>query len=61
MIGTSPMSGTLSSTFCTSSRIKPPSTTVEPSKTLTLVVTLRVLKMGWLMTLGVMTVWVELR
>ena len=56
----SPRSGTLSSTFCTSSRIRPPSTTVWPSHTLTLVVTLRVLKMGWLMTFGVRTLWGEL-
>ena len=32
--------------------------TVWPSKMLTLVVTLRVLKIGWLMTFGVMTVCV---
>ena len=53
--GMSPMIGVRSSVFCTSSRIKPPSTTVWPSHTLTLVVTLRVLKIGWLMTFGVMT------
>jgi hypothetical protein len=31
MSGMSPMMGVLSSTFCTSSRINPPSTTVCPS------------------------------
>ena len=53
--GMSPMIGVRSSVFCTSSRIKPPSTTVWPSQTLTLVVTLRELKMGWLITFGVST------
>ena len=49
------MIGVRSSVFCTSSRIKPPRTTVWPSQTLTLVVTLRELKIGWLITLGVIT------
>ena len=49
------MIGVRSSVFCTSSRIRPPSTTVWPSQTLTLVVTLRELKIGWLMTFGVRT------
>ena len=52
--GMSPMIGVRSSVFCTSSRINPPRTTVWPSHTLTLVVTLRELKIGWLITLGVM-------
>ncbi len=54
------MIGVRSSVFCTSSRIKPPSTTVCPSQTLTLVVTLRELKIGWLMTLGVRTKLLEM-
>ena len=49
------MIGVRSSVFWTSSRINPPSTTVWPSQTLTLVVTLRELKIGWLITLGVIT------
>ena len=56
----SPSNGVRSSTFCTSSRINPPSTTVCPSQTLTLVVTLRVLKIGWLITLSVSVIaWVN--
>ena len=47
--------GVLSSTFWMSSRTRPPKTTVAPSYTLTFVVTFRVLKIGWLMTFGVMT------
>jgi len=39
----------------TSSLIRPPRTTVWPSHTVTAVVTLRVEKMGWLMTFGVRT------
>ena len=55
MSGMSPRIGVLSSTFCTSSRMRPPSTIVAPSKTVTFVVIFRVLKMGWLMTFGVRT------
>src|SRR5215475_10910014 len=56
----SPIIGVLSSVFCTSSRINPPITTVWPSYTLTLVVTLRVLNTGWLMTFGVRRIEFEL-
>ncbi len=45
--GRSPRTGTLSSMVCTSSRIRPPRTTVKPSLTKTLVVTRRTLKTGW--------------
>src|SRR4051812_34274060 len=42
MMGMSPRMGTLSSTSCTSSRMRPPMATVWPSQTVTAVVTLRV-------------------
>ncbi len=58
--GTSPSTGTLSLTFWMSSRTRPPSTTVEPSYTLTLVDTLRVSNTGWLMVFGVSTLVVEM-
>ena len=60
MSGMSPRSGILSSIFCTSSRMRPPSTTVLPSNTLTLVCTLRVEKIGWLMMFGVRMFVVEM-
>ena len=50
--GMSPRIGTLSLIVCRSSRIRPPSTTVEPSWIRTLVLMRRVLKTGWLMSLG---------
>jgi len=47
MSGMEPRTGTLSSMVFTSSRVRPPMTTVAPSKTVTSVVTSRVLKIGW--------------
>ena len=47
MIGMLPSTGTLSSTFFTSSRVRPPITSVAPSQIVTRVLTSRTAKIGW--------------